>query len=127
MTVKFFGSGFAAMMIVSIADAIFNLSFGGGFSDLNNVLSMDIVSWKDFLVVSVPVPKLDWFNSLYNVLSFNVFFFAGDWGGQYIRLIGALWISAAFVWAFFTQILPIMIELIKAAAGALNALNPFSG
>ena len=126
MTVKFFGAGYVAMMIVSIVDAIFNLAFGTDFSHLNTVLSFDLVEWKDFLIVSVPTPKLDWFTALAGVLSFDVFFFAGDWGGQYLRLIGALWITGSFVWAFFTQILPIMIELVKAAAGALNALNPFS-
>lgn len=125
MSVKFFGTSFAIMMMMAVVDSIFQQSVTG-FSNLNNVLSMDLVTWKEFLIVKIPVPDFDWFNSLYNVLSFNFFFLAGDWGGQFIRLIGFTWIIAAFAWAFVVNVLPIMLELVKATAATLQALNPFS-
>ncbi len=125
MSVKFFGTAFATMMLMAIADSIFQLSITG-FSDLNNILSMDLVTWKEFLIVKIPVPDFDWFNSLYNVLSFNFFFLAGEWGGQFIRLIAFTWIIAAFAWAFVTTVLPIMLRLVEATAATLQALNPFS-
>ncbi len=112
-------------MLMAVIDSIFQQSITG-FSDLNNVLSMDLVTWKEFLIVKIPVPDFDWFNSLYNVLSFNFFFFAGEWGGQFIRLIGVMWITAAFAWAFVVVILPIMLRLVEATAATLQALNPFS-
>lgn len=124
MSVKFFGTAFSAMMLMAIADSIFQQSLTG-FSDLNNILSMDLVTWKEFLIVKIPVPDFDWFNSLYNVLSFNFFFLAGEWA-QFIRLIGIMWITAAFGWAFVTVVLPIMLRLVEATAATLQALNPFS-
>ncbi len=111
-------------MLMAIADSIFQLSITG-FSDLNNLLTMDLITWKEFFIIKIPVPDFDWFDSLYNVLSFNFFFLAGDWGGQWIRLIGFTWIIAAFAWAFVTTVLPIMIELVKATAATLQAINPF--
>lgn len=126
MTVKFFGTGFGIMMIFAIIDSWAQVSIGG-FSDLNNIMTFDLIDWKEFLIVKIPVLDLDWFVSLGNVLSFNVFFLAGNWGGQWIRLIGVLWITAAFTWAFITILLPILIELVKATASTFNALNPFSG
>lgn len=125
MSVKFFGTAFSLMMLMAIVDSIFQQSITG-FSDLNNILSMDFVTWKEFLIVKIPVPDFDWFNSLYNVLSFNFFFFAGEWGGQFIRLIGVMWITGAFAWAFIVVILPIMLRLVEATAATLQALNPFS-
>jgi len=53
MSVKFFGTAFSTMMLMAIADSIFQLSITG-FSDLNNVLSMDLVTWKEFLIVKIP-------------------------------------------------------------------------
>lgn len=124
MSVKFFGAAFATMMLMAIADSIFNQSTAG-FSNLNTVLSMDLVTWEEFVIVKIPVPKFDWFNALYALLSFNFFFLAGDWGGQYIRLIGVVWITASFAWAFFINVLPVLLRLVEATAATLRALNPF--
>ncbi len=124
MTVKFYGSTFAIIMIFAIIDT-WMASASGDFSDFNNMITFDLIDWKEFLIVKIPVLDLDWFVSVGNVLSLNYFFFAGEWGGQWIRLISLLWIGAAYLWAFVTILLPILIELVKATANAFQAINPF--
>lgn len=110
------------LVLVFLSGLVDGVLFGQ--SDLNVALSMQVLEFKQVFFIPIPVPSLDWFNSMFNLSTWNFSFFSGN--AQWLRWFIGLPILGALAWGFITTVLPTVIAGISALANALNAINPFS-
>ena len=114
---------FIVLLTFIVMDSIVTGSFTGE-STINSLLNIDFIEWKEFVFIPIPVPNLSFFTTLWNIATWNFFFFNGAL--EWIRTIFALTLMAGMVWAIYTQLVPIFISLVAAVGTVLRSINPFS-
>ncbi len=123
MSSRGFQAAFLFWIVFIVLDSMFAGTFTGT-SNLNALLNLNFIEWKDFLFIPIPVPNFSFLTTLWNLATWNLFFFSGP--TEWVRLILALTIMSGLVWAIYTQLIPVFIGAISAVGSVLRAANPFS-
>ena len=95
--------------------------------DLLIVLSMRVVTFKQWLGIPLPWPNIEWIESAWNLATWNFSFFQGNL--QWLRAFPGFPLMAYLSWGFYSNILPTLITgvsaLVNFLANIVTALNPF--
>jgi len=124
MSAKSFAWLFGTWLVMASIDSILQGTFTGE-SNLNVILSLDFIEWKDFLFIPIPTPNLALLSAIWNLATWNFFFFDNT-PGIFVRMFTGLLMMSVMVWAVYTQLLPILISVVTATGSLIRSLNPFS-
>ena len=128
---------YAFFMFMSVT-AMFIDHIAGGVvgkpSALSEALAINVLGWRSFLGVSVPIPNFQWISAVWALLTWD-YAFLDFAAGKWVRLFIALPIQGIALWGFATQIVPIFVSLLtgmwnviaNAASGLLGALRGLRG
>ncbi len=92
-----------------------------GKSDLNIILSFKIVEFKDFLFLKYPSLNTDYFGALWNIGTWNFWFFDGL--QQHIRLFTGLVLTAFLSWGVITVLIPIGLQTVSVMIQGVRAIR----
>lgn len=124
MSAKGFAFLFFTWLVMAVIDSILQGSFTGE-SNLNVILSMDFIEFKNFLFIPIPTPNFALLTSIWNLATWNFFFFDNT-PGIFIRMFSGLILMAFLVWAIYTQLLPIIVLIATSIGSLIRSVNPFS-
>ena len=77
-------------------------------SDLNTVLSMEIITMRSWAAFSVPIPNLGYVAAIARMMSWNYPWFHGQM--QIVRAIILLPLSGVLIWGLLTGVMPVLLS-----------------
>ncbi len=119
--------GFMIIFLTWLTFASLDSWFSGsltGESNINTLLQLEFVEWKDFLFIPIPVPNFTFLTVMWSLGTLNFFFFNGAL--EWIRAFAALTIMSGLIFVIYTMFVPIFISLVSAVGTVLRSINPFS-
>ncbi len=104
-------------------DALTAQGFSGQDSVLNDIVNIDLIESKDFVIVSVPLPNLSFFPAAMGAMTADFWFFTGAMA--WVRWFIVLVLMMGFIWGMITVIGPLLVGLITGLGQMVRNLNPF--
>lgn len=124
MSVTYYLWAIGTWVIMGFVGGMIDGVFFGG-DDLNVVVNLQVIQFKEFLSIPMPVPNLDFFSSLGNLAIWNLSVFNNTFG-DIVRLLIGIPIMGSLIYAVMKDMLPILISSVQAIANLVDAVNPFS-
>lgn len=93
-------------------------------SHMNVALSLDVLKMYTVIGISIPLPNLSWFSSVYHLAIWD-FWFLDNTVGNLFRLIVGLPVMGLLIWGLVTTIGPLLISSASAMLSFVS--NSLSG
>lgn len=123
MSAKLFAWIGIAWLTFAYSDWIVN-QVVGSTSDIDVVFSFKLATVKQFIGIPIPLPNTNYLTSLWNLTSWNFWFFRTE-SGFWARYFFGLPTILAMTYYLYNNIMPVMINLAGAAGSLIRAINPF--
>jgi len=93
-------------------------------SHMNIALSLDVLKMYTVIGISIPLPNLSWFSSVYHLAIWD-FWFLDNTVGNLFRIIVGLPVMGLLIWGLVTTIGPLLISSASAMLSFVS--NSISG
>jgi len=123
MSAKLFMTFSLGWLIFFFLDALTAQAFTTQSSVLNDIFTTDLIAWKTFLIIDIPLPNLSFIPSILRAATSDFWFFTGV--TFWVRWFVSLVILAGIIYGITIQIAPILASLIAGIGSMVRSFSPF--